>query len=339
MRSQAVVAPRDRAESVRRRLQALGVLRSGLKVQRDGGAVAFPVEASLLVAPEGTHLEDREFEEMELPPAGGYAERLGLPAELRSLAPRSFDVVGDIVLLRVPDDLHEHATVLGEALLKFVPGARIVAADEGVKGPERVRQLVRLAGEGDFRTVHRENGLSFEVDLAAAYFSPRLAREHARVASAVVAGERVLDLCCGVGPFGLTAARLGTPSSVTLVDANPAAAQLARSNARRLGVEAKVRVVEARIEELLTGEEVAPRVIFNLPHEGIKYVSQVAAAVERRGTLHHFEVMERSSRSTRLPELAASLPQGDWSVVESHVVHPYSPSADLMAVTLHRGGA
>lgn len=339
MRSLAVVVPKDQGETVRRQLQALGLLRPGLKVRREAGSVAFPVVAGPDRLPDGTRLEEAEFEELEPSPLGGYSQALGLPEELRALAPRSFDVVGDIVLVRVPRELDGHRAELGRALLAFVPGARLVAADEGVKGPARVRQLVPLAGEGGFRTIHRENGLAFEVDLAAAYFSPRLAREHARVAGAVRPGESVWDLCCGVGPFGLTAAHLGTPSSVTLVDANPAAIALVRANARRLRVEARVRAIEARLEELLQGEPVAPRVIFNLPHEGIKYVTQVAAAVERPGTLHHFEVMERSSRPARLEALLAGLPGDGWSLAEAHVVHPYSPSSDLMAVTLQRRAA
>lgn len=44
---------------------------------------------------------------------------------------------------------------------------------------------------------------------------------------------RVLDIGCGYGPMGLTAASLATEGEVTLVDINERAVELARSNAAR----------------------------------------------------------------------------------------------------------
>ena len=65
-----------------------------------------------------------------------------------------------------------------------------------------------------------------------------LARE---AASAVRAGDSVLELGSGVGLGGIGAALTCSPSSVTLTDLDPAAARLGRFNARLSGVSSLVR--------------------------------------------------------------------------------------------------
>lgn len=62
-------------------------------------------------------------------------------------------------------------------------------------------------------------------------------------------GVRVLEVGCGTGLVGLTAAKAG--SEVTLTDANPFAVELARHNAKENKV--RVHVVETDLLEGLTG--------------------------------------------------------------------------------------
>jgi tRNA (guanine37-N1)-methyltransferase len=328
--------PRERGEATRRALKELGLLREELEILREASALTFPVVRRPEPPIPGTEAVEVEFVARRAPRPSSYAELADVPASLRPKLPRSFDVVGDLVVVRVPPELERYAGALGEALRAFVPGTRLVAADDGVEGPSRLRRLRRLAGTGPFRTVHRENRLEFEVDLERAYFSPRLGREHRLVAEATRPGERVLDACCGVGPFGITLLARSGAREATLVDANPDAIELARANAARAGVAGRCRTAVARIEAFVATAEPFDRVIFNLPHEGIKYETQVGGAVARGGTLHAYEFMERSGRTERLADRAGSLPGGDWTLVEQHVVHPYSPTSDLVAATFRR---
>lgn len=336
MRSLAVVVPRAEGEAVRRRLAALGLLRADLRIAVAGEAVALPVRALPAEPLPDVLVEEREFAPLPAPAARRYAELADLPPEVRARLPRAFDVVGDIALVRLEPEVADRAEAIGAALLRFLPGVRLVAADEGVKGPARIRTLRRIAGSGPFRTVHAENGLSFVVDLERAYFSPRLGREHARVAAAGRAGESVLDLCCGVGPFGLTLLARAGAGRAELVDANPAAIALVEENARRLRVAERARAVPSPLDAHLAGGGRFDRVVFNLPREGIKYVSQVGGAVAVGGTLHYYEIMERSRAAERVADALAELPGDGWRLAERHVVHPYSPAEDLVGMTFRR---
>lgn len=339
MKSRALRVPRAEGESARQRLREADALRSDLEILAEGEWVYLPLMEGVRVADtEGTLLE-REFPRASDRGPQDYRELLfSWPVEERESLPRSYDVVGDIVLVRLPPGLASRGREVGEALLRFVPRARLVGADFGVHGPERRREVRRLAGSGPWRTRHRENGIELEVDLERAYFSPRLAREHARVAAETDRGDRVYDLCCGVGPFALTVARSAGPARVVAVDSNPAAIELLRSTAARYPFGRTVEAVEAPVERFLEGAPAVERAVLNLPHEGIKYLPSVANVVSPGGRLFYYEVSDRSEAEARSASLLGRL-GGDstWSLRSRHVVHPYSPAADLVAYTFDRG--
>ena len=338
MRARALVVPRSNGEAVRRRLREAGLLRSDLEILAEDDRIAFPLVTAEGAPGEMGEISEREFREVEPAAPEDYRDLLPGTAREKERLPRSFDVVGDIVLVRLPEDLVERGPEIGEALLRFVPGARIVGADHGVHGRERRRRIERLAGSGGWRTRHRENHVELEVDLERAYFSPRLAREHARVAAEVRPGETVYDLCCGVGPFSVLIGADGRARRVVAVDANPDAIGLLRATVERYGLGGRIEALEMDVVQFVADRPPAERVVLNLPHEGIKYLPSVARAVARSGRLHFYEVVPRAEREQRAEAVVGTLVGGAaWSVVEWHLVHPYSPSSDLLAMTLARG--
>jgi tRNA (guanine37-N1)-methyltransferase len=314
-----------------------GELRTDLAIRREGEYLVLPIVASASLNPTWGERLEAEFEPLAKSSVRSYRDLLNWPDADARLLPRSFDVVGDIVLVRIPDELRGRSNEIGDALRQFVPGTRLVGADFGVHGEARRRRLVVISGTGSWRTTHRENGIEFEVDVERAYFSPRLAREHERVASEVRTGDRVLDLCCGVGPFALTIARGERAAEIVAVDANPAAIELLEATRSRYPFAQRIRTRIERLEPFLSGEDVADRVIFNLPHEGIKYLPSVAQSVAPGGRLYYYELVAREEggrRKEQLVQLTHSA--SEWTVPESHLVHPYSPRADIVAFTLER---
>jgi tRNA (guanine37-N1)-methyltransferase len=339
MKSLAAVVSRRDAEETRRILSAEGLLRDDLEVGHDADSVLFPiVRAPTGPLPKGT-LTEREFAVRPEEGARSYRDLVDVPTELRGQLPRAFDVVGDIVLIRLPESLRPYAPAVGSALLEFVPGARLVGLDLGVHGEARIRGLERLAGSGPWSTEHRENGLNLEVDLERAYFSPRLAREHALVAEEVRTGERVLDFACGVGPFAAHIVRDARAREVEAVDSNPAAIALAQRNLARAGSTGIGRAILATIEAFAPSAGHCERAILNLPHGGVKYLPSVGATVARGGSLHYYELTDRAHLEPRQEELVnglESVAPGPWTVADRHIVHPYSPTEDLLGYRFDR---
>lgn len=313
--------PRGEAEATRRRLLELDVLRIDLQVAKDGDDIVFPVVDTC--GPQ-LPLVQHDFAARAVRPAA-YQDLLPWTAAERELAPRAFDQVGDILIVKVPRDLEAKARDIGRALLDFHPGARAVFHDRGVKEEFRVRDLVRIAGEGEPLTVLGENGVRLWVDPSKAYFSPRLASERARVCAQVETGEHAIDLFGGVAPWAVQAAKAG--AAVDCVDLNPQAIALARRNVVDNGVEARVRLHVGDAREVAATLAPADRVVMNLPH-GAKAFLDVAARCAKPGaTVHYHEILEPGLADRRGAAVADELRRHGWPCkVRGHrVVRNYSP--------------
>ena len=139
----------------------------------------------------------------------------------------SFDTIGDIVILEIPDDLVSKKQIIGDAALKFTKKQAIYMKKSAIKGTIRIRDLEFLAGTDDSVTIHKEHGVRLKLDVRQVYFSPRLATERLRVNDSVCDGERILDMFCGIGPFPVLIAK-NHDVDIAAVDINEAAIKILR---------------------------------------------------------------------------------------------------------------
>lgn len=331
--SLAVRVPRDKGEATRRRLRDLGLLRLDLRPQPDGPWLLVPVIERAREAFLGLEFTTGSFEP-QAPPPPRYQELAQVPEELRPLLPTSFDVVGHIVVVKLPPELEPHAAAVGQALLAAHKGARTALLDRGVQGRERVRQVEVIAGEPDTVAEHVEHGVRLRADLATCYLSPRLATEHARVAEQVQAGEVVLDLFAGVGPFAVLIAKQGRAQRVYAVDINPDAVRYLEENARLNKVHDKVRAVLADADAFapqLAGQ--CDRVILNLPHTADQHWEAALQACKPRAVLHHHKILPRDGVDAHAREMAERAGRAGWDarVLATREVRLYSPSQSHVA--------
>jgi tRNA (guanine37-N1)-methyltransferase len=214
-----------------------------------------------------------------------------LPPHLLASLPHAIDFVGDIAIIEIPPELENHKKTIGEAVMKTHKQVGTVLAKSGaIEGVYRLREFEVIAGVEKTETVHRECGCIYRVDLAKAYFSPRLSHEHDRVASLVREGETVVDMFAGVGPFSILIAKKRGKVRVYAIDVNPDAVDFLRRNVAVNRVEKKVVPVlgDARqvVRESFMG--IADRVIMNLPERAIEYVDVACKAIKSEGGIMHY---------------------------------------------------
>lgn len=214
-----------------------------------------------------------------------------LPPHLLEVLPRALDVVGDIAIIEVPPTLEPHKTEVGKAILKTHKNVRTVLAKAGaVSGTYRLRNFDFIVGENKTTTLYKEHGCTFYVDVAKAYFSPRLSHEHNRVASLVQSGETVVDLFAGVGPFAVPIAKKRPDVKVYGVDINPDAVALLEKNSRLNRVENRVYPIVGDARQIVDEKlhDTADRVIMNLPETASEFINTACKALKPTGGTVHF---------------------------------------------------
>lgn len=209
--------------------------------------------------------------------------------ELRQF--RAFDVIGDIAVVKLPEKLLPKKRLIGQALIEVHSNVRTVLNQiSPVRGEFRTRELEVIAGEPRTETIYREGGCSFKVDLAKAYFSPRLATERLRVAKLVKPGEVAINLFAGVGCYSVLIAKYSKASRVYSIDKNPSAFEYMRENIRinKVGDTVVPILGDARdvVENRLAGQ--ADHVLMPLPELARDFFDVALKALKPAGGVIHF---------------------------------------------------
>lgn len=319
--SKGIKVPVRQAEKVKKELISSGVFDRGKKVKRRGGFVIFPVKA----AKHGYEAVEEEFEERKHYSFQDYLVEF-LPEKQLESVRHSFDIIGDIAVIEVPQELTPYEKRIAESLAKAHKNIKSVyKKTSAVKGRERTRGLAHLYGGEGTTTTHREHGCRYKVDVARVYFSPRLAHERQRILEQVRDGELVVDLFAGVGPFPILLAK-HRDVRVYAIEANKTAYECLRENVLLN------RVAERVIPLLGDCREVAPygkaeRVIMNLPKSSDKYL-ELAFEVLKKGVVHFYSISPEEDlydSKIQLIRERAEKKNKRIHVLNKKIVRPYSP--------------
>lgn len=210
--------------------------------------------------------------------------------ELNQLG-RSFDIVGDVAIIKIPDELLHKKEVIGKALMKVHHHLKTVLLQTSpVSGELRTRDLEVIAGEPRTETVHKESGCYFKTDLARTYFSPRLAHERLRIANLIEAGEVVTNMFSGVGCYSIIIAKKARPSRVYSIDKNEIAVKYMCHNIRINKVGSTVTPILGDAREVIETrlKENADRVLMPLPEFGRDFFETGLRALKHEGGIIHF---------------------------------------------------
>jgi tRNA (guanine37-N1)-methyltransferase len=157
-----------------------------------------------------------------------------LPAEI-GMPPTSFETVGHVAHLNLPETFMPHRHLIGEVLLECLSSSSlirtVICKTDSVAGPYRTYDFEIVAGDPTTVVRHVEHGVNLFFDVQKVYWSSRLSQERKRLVSAFRPGQVIADAFCGVGALCLQASKLGCV--VLANDWNPDAIESLQRNARR----------------------------------------------------------------------------------------------------------
>ena len=291
--------PKKEANHIRLFLQEKYLLDHNWKIKRSEDYVYLPLTTepdNNLMKEMGLFQDDlveTKFEELKKRPRNMEDFLQGkIPPEKMEEFKKSFDIIGDVVILEIPEDLEEEKYLIGEAALKFTKRRSVYRKKSAIKGVIRTRELEHLAGKDDSETIHREYDSRIMLDVKDVYFSPRLATERRIIGDEVQDGEVIIDMFTGVGPFAINIARRPKLKSITIyaVDINPAAIHYLKENIELNKVQGKVKPLLGDVAKVLKDLDVqADRIIMNLPGTACEFLPVAVEHLKPGGTLNYYQ--------------------------------------------------
>ena len=249
---------------------------------------------------------------------------------------KSFDIIGDVVIVEIPEDLEAHKKEIGQATLQFTKRKTVYMKKSAVKGVTRVRELELIAGEDNPITIHKEHGTRLKLDVKNVYFSPRLATERKRVQEATNEGEEILDMFAGIGPFPIVIAHEKNVN-ITAVDINEYAIKYLNENIKlnKLAPNAHITAICGDTNEVALNElkgKKFDRLIMNLPGLAPEFLDLAVSLCKDGGVIHYYEFSDGFSQGIERAQIACEKQNKEVEILNTRKVKSSSPGMWHVAI-------
>ena len=324
-----VKVPLKQLNDTRIKLMEEGLMNMEYRIKTDAEYGYIPINDNV----NDYEIVDIELEPMKKVPHN-FSELLEgelTPKEIEDLR-TSFDTIGDIVILEIPDNLQDKKFIIGDAALKFTKRKSIYMKKSAIKGTTRVRDLEFLAGIDDSVTIHKEHGSRLKLDVREVYFSPRLATERKRVMESVKNGEKILDMFCGIGPFPIVIAK-NKDVEITAVDINESAIKYLDENIKLNKLMGSIQTYCGDVREVSkTFNSKFDRIIMNLPGLAYTFLDVAVNFIEDNGIINYYEFSDSYEQGKKRLKDAANEVDKKVEIINCRKVKSTSPGEWHIAI-------
>ncbi len=324
-----VKVPLKQTNTTRMKLMENGMMSMDFRIKTDNEFGYIPINGEV----EGYEIVDIELEPMKKV-AHSFSELLEndlTPDEIENLK-TSFDTIGDVVILEIPDNLYDKRQIIGEAAYKFTKRKAVYMKKSAIKGTIRIRDLEFLAGTDDSVTIHKEHGARLKLDVRQVYFSPRLATERKRVMESVREGEKILDMFCGIGPFPIVIAR-NRNVEVISVDINKSAIKYLEENIELNKLKGSIKPYCGDVREVAKSFNCKfDRIIMNLPGLAYTFLDVAVDLIKDGGTINYYEFSDSYEQGIKRLETACENAGKKVEITNTRKVKSISPDEWHVAI-------
>ena len=218
----------------------------------------------------------------------------------------SFDIIGDIIIIKIPEELEEKKEIIAKTLINKIKTVKTVFQQiSSVQGEYRTRRLCFLTGINKSSTEYREHGCIFKVDVLKTYFSPRLATERLRVSKLIGNNEIIINMFAGIGTYSIILAKKNPDCIVYSIDSNPYANDLCIINSKLNKVQDRVIPILGNARTIISNQlkGKATRVLMPLPEQAAEFIDSAIMALENnKGIIHYFAHIKAKNKLDALEE-------------------------------------
>ncbi len=243
---------------------------------------------------------------------------------------RSYDIVGDIVIVGIEDGLKKYYEDIGQAITKVHPQVKVVLKKKDHVGVYRTQVLEHVYGEKRKETVIKENNVKIKIDVEKVFCSTRLSSERKRIAKLVKEKEEVCVFFAGAGPFCLCVAKNSRANKVYGVELNPVAVRFFKKNIELNNLESKVVCVKGDVSVVSKKhKQKFDRIVMPHPTESEKFLKDAVYCLKDEGTIHFYKFVLKENAFKETKEILKKWLKKDYAKIKienKKILLSYSPS-------------
>ena len=235
-----------------------------------------------------------------------------------------WEIVGEVLILELPEELESKKQIIGKKFLEFFPRVKTVLNRKEIAHEFR-KPVVEIIAGSETETIHRENYCAFKWDASKIMFSAGNMGERKRMASISSANEVVVDMFAGIGYFSIPIAKHSKPKKVFSIEKNPVAFDYLKENIELN----KLRNVEPILGDCREAalNNIADRVIMGYFFDQEKFLPAAVNALKEKGVIHYHDIAMKKEIQSRVEEVRAALRDlgCEAKLIEKRVVKSYAP--------------
>jgi tRNA (guanine37-N1)-methyltransferase len=208
---------------------------------------------------------------------------------------KSYDTVGDIAILEIPDELVHKEKEIANALLSINKTIKVVCKKAGIHDGEfRTQPLEILAGENRKEAEYKENNCILYINPEESYFSPRLSTERKRIMELVKEGEEILVMFSGVSPYPCVLGKNTKAKEIVAIEKNPLAHEYAIKNIAKNKLK-NVFLFNGDVKDIVPNlNRKFDRILMPLPKSAEDFLDYAIPYIKEKGILHFYDFLNES---------------------------------------------
>lgn len=244
----------------------------------------------------------------------------------------TLQIIGDIALLKFNDKLPKEKKIeIANDIKREIPRIKTICELERIESEFRKPKLKILLGN-DTKTIHKEHGILYDIDVSKVMFSKGNLYERKRLASLVKENEIIIDMFAGIGYFSLGIGKYAKPKIIYAIEKNPKAFELLKKNIELNKVEDKIVPILGDCREVAKQKElqnIADRVIMGYLKNTQEFLPYAFLFLGDEGVLHFHNTYKKEELWEKPIEILRNYAKESnyklEKIIEKRIIKSYAP--------------
>ena len=251
--------------------------------------------------------------------------------ELKKYLPKKWELLGDVLLLRIPNPLQKYQYQIGECYADVLHAKTVVNA-LSIHGEYRLPNVKIIYGNNT-ETIHKENNILFKLDVSKIMFSSGNIYERNRIAEYSNKNETVVDMFAGIGYFSIPIAKYSMPKKIYAYEKNPDAYHYLCENIKLNKLN---NVVPILSDCRNADENIADRIIMGYLKDTHIFLPKAIKILNDNGIIHYHEnvVIELFDEKISQIKKIFSNENKNMKIINYRVVKSYAPGVSHVVMDI-----